>query len=84
MKGYTRVEDGVGLSTKYLNMVTKVDQSFGEVTGIDALTSYVGLSTVGEVCDPQRAMGVGRRFHRRLMLPPGRWTQPEVRIRPLR
>ena len=45
------IQDGIGLTAKNFDAVAKVDQGFGEVTGIDALTTDMGFAAVGEVSD---------------------------------
>ena len=51
MKGNSGVENGVRLPAKYFNMVPEVGQSLGEVTRVYALSTNVGLATVGEICN---------------------------------
>ncbi len=49
-----RVELGVGLAAQHLDVVAEVDERLGEVAGVDALATDVGLAPVGEQRDAQR------------------------------
>ncbi len=52
------VEHRIGLATEDLDRVPKIAERLGEVTGVDALSTDVGLATVGEVGDAQGRVGV--------------------------
>ena len=72
----TRVDYGVRLATKDFDVMTEVDQGFGEVSGVDALTAHVGLSPIGQVSNAQRAVWIVRRRHIRMSLPIGNHGSP--------
>ena len=55
------VEHRVRLAAEHLDVVAEVDERLGEVPRVHALAADVGLAAVGEVGDPQRRVGVGRR-----------------------
>jgi hypothetical protein len=54
------VQDGVGLATENLDGVTKIDESLGEVSGVYALASDMGLAAIREIRNAQGAVGVVR------------------------
>ena len=45
------IQDGIGLTTKDFDAVAEVNEGFSEVTGVDALTTDMGVAAVGEVGD---------------------------------
>jgi hypothetical protein len=58
VKGDARVENRIGLAAEHLDVVAEIDESLGEMSGIDTLTTDVGLASVGEVRDAQRPVRV--------------------------
>jgi uncharacterized alkaline shock family protein YloU len=44
------IKNGVGLATKHFYGVSKIDQGFGEVSGVDTLASHMGFTAIGQVC----------------------------------
>ena len=64
-----RIKNWVWLTTKHFNMVTKISQCFGEMSCVDALSANMRLSSVGEVGNAQRAVGIKRRRHKAFSLP---------------
>ena len=65
----TWIKNWVWLSTKHFNVMTKVDQSFREMSCVHALSANMRLSSVGEVGNAQRAVGVKRQRHKASSLP---------------
>ena len=64
-----RIKNWVRLTTKHFNVVTKIGQCFGEMSCVYALSANMRLSSVGEVGNAQRAVGVKRRRHKAFSLP---------------
>ena len=51
--------------------MAEVDESLGQVAGVDALATDVRFAAVGEVGDAQRAVWIERRRHSWVSLPSG-------------
>jgi hypothetical protein len=47
--GYTFIKYRIGLAAIDLYVMAEIDKRLREMTGIDALASYVGLSSVREI-----------------------------------
>ncbi len=60
-EGDAVVEHRIRLAAEDLDLVSEVDEGFGEVTGVDALPADVGLTPVGQVGDPKRGIRIGGR-----------------------
>ena len=52
------IEDGVRLSAEHFDLVAHIDEGLGEVSGVHALTTYMGFAPVGEECDAQGELAV--------------------------
>ena len=71
------VEDGIGGAAQHLDVVSEVDEGFAQVADIDALSSHMGLSAIGQQCDAKGAatrilrLGHGSTHFR------GRYSDPE-------
>jgi hypothetical protein len=49
MHGYSFIKYRIRLAAIDLNVVAEIDKGLCEVAGVDALASYVGLSSVREI-----------------------------------
>jgi hypothetical protein len=49
MHGYSFIKYRIRLAAIDLNVVAEIDKGLREVAGVDALASYVGLSSVREI-----------------------------------
>jgi hypothetical protein len=56
-EGDPLVQPGIGLTAEDFDGVPQVHEGLGEVTGVDALTTHVGLSPVAEIGDAQGRVG---------------------------
>ena len=52
------VEDRIGLPAEHLDGMPEIAQRLGQVAGVDALATDVGLSPVGEVGDLERGIRI--------------------------
>ena len=54
----TGIEDWVGLSAEHLDLVAHINKGLREVSGINALTTYMGFTPIGEESDAQGELAV--------------------------
>ena len=45
------IQDGIWLTAENFDAMAEVNQGFSEMTGVDALTTDMGFTAVGEVSD---------------------------------
>ena len=57
-KGDAGIEDWVGLSAVHLDLVAHINKGLREVSGINALTTYMGFTPIGEESDAQGELAV--------------------------